>query len=47
MQAAKKNKSIAKKADKLVAVLHGKIREHQEYIKKNGDDMPEVLKMKW
>lgn len=46
-QAAKKNKSIARKANRLIESLRGKIAEHQAYIKEYGDDMPEVVKMKW
>ncbi len=46
-QAAKKNKTIAKKRDKVVEVLKAKIEEHNVYIAANGDDMPEVYQMKW
>lgn len=46
-QAAKKNRTIARKAGKLIAGLQSRIVEHQDYIKEHGDDMPMVLKMKW
>ncbi len=47
LQAGKKNKVIAKKADRIIESLRTKIAEHQAYIKEYGDDMPEVVKMKW
>lgn len=46
-QAAKRNKSLQKKAEKVVAMMKAKIKEHQDYIQRVGDDMPEVMKMKW
>lgn len=46
-QAAKHNKSIAKKRDKLVASLREKIVAHQKYICEVGDDPKEVKVLKW
>ncbi len=46
-QAAKRNKSLSKKAEQVVAMMYAKIAEHQNYIQRVGDDMPEVMKMKW
>lgn len=46
-QAAKHNKSIAKKRDKLLAFLRDKITAHQKYICENGDDPKEVQVLKW
>lgn len=46
-QAAKNNKAIAKKCDKLIIQIQKKITDHQKYIIKNGDDPEEVKKMRW
>jgi len=46
-QASKTNKSVAKKRDKLVKVLKGKIEAHHDYICEFGEDPPEIETAVW
>ncbi|MDP4008728.1 MAG: phosphoketolase family protein [Candidatus Peregrinibacteria bacterium] len=44
-QAAKTNKAVAKKADKVCKEIYGKIREHQKYIYEHGEDPQDIQDM--
>ena len=44
---AKFNKKVARKKDALIATLQEKIKAHQDYIYKYGDDPEDVKNMKW
>lgn len=46
-QASKSNKKLARKKDRLIGYLEGKIAEHQKYICLNGDDPKEVKVLRW
>lgn len=46
-QAAKTNKSLAKKCNKLLAEIQQKIEDHQNYICETGDDPNEIKDMNW
>ncbi len=46
-KAAKNNKKIAKKCDKIVAQIHEEIINHQKYIIENGDDPDSIKNLKW
>ncbi|QQR55432.1 phosphoketolase family protein [Candidatus Peregrinibacteria bacterium] len=46
-RAAQRNKAVAKKKDKLIAMLKQKIVDHQKYITETGDDPEEVKVLRW
>lgn len=46
-QGAKFNKSVAKKAKKLIAYFHKRLADHAKYILKYGKDMPEIENWHW
>lgn len=46
-RAAVHNKAVAKKKDKIIAMLQQKITDHQKYICEVGDDPEEVKSLKW
>jgi xylulose-5-phosphate/fructose-6-phosphate phosphoketolase len=35
------------KADDAIAVFHGKLAEHKDYVASHGEDMPEVVNWRW
>lgn len=46
-QAAKRDRSLARKKPQLMRQLNQKIRSHQDYIAKHGDDPKEVKAERW
>lgn len=34
-------------ADPATQFLHDKLREHREYVARNGEDMPEISNFRW
>jgi xylulose-5-phosphate/fructose-6-phosphate phosphoketolase len=46
-QVAKKNKRIVRKKSALLRELKGRINKHHQYIRKHGDDPPEVKALAW
>jgi len=46
-QGAKTNKKVAKNKLRLIKAINQKLKYHQEYIRKHGDDPEEVKQIKW
>ncbi len=46
-EGAKRNKKVAANKDKIIAMMNRKIAAHQDYIRKFGDDPPDVRLQRW
>ena len=46
-EGSKHNKAVARKKDAVVEMLNNKIKAHQAYICKFGNDPDDINKMKW